>query len=72
VQENVANATSRAMRPKGSDSALKTDHGWSIMTNPPTQKATAADLHFMKRHPAVCICTDRVHPILVDYFGFGD
>jgi hypothetical protein len=24
------------------------------------------------RHPAVCIRTDRVHPILVDYFVFGD
>jgi hypothetical protein len=24
------------------------------------------------RPPAVCIRTDRVHPIIVDYFVFGD
>jgi hypothetical protein len=72
VQESVANAPSCAMRPKASDTALKTDHGWSIRTNPPIPKAAAADLSVLKRHPAICICTDRVHSILVDYFVFGD
>jgi hypothetical protein len=72
MQESAANAPSRNMRPKGSDSALKTDHSRPVRTNPPTQKAAAAHLNFLKRHPAVCIRIDRVHPTLVDYFVFGD
>jgi hypothetical protein len=72
VEESVTNAPSRTMRPKGSDSALKPDHGRPIRMNPPTQKAAAADLNSLKGHPPICIRSDRVHPVLVDYFVSGD
>jgi hypothetical protein len=29
-------------------------------------------LQTLAKYPAVCIRTDRVHPILVGYFVFGD
>jgi hypothetical protein len=38
----------------------------------PTVDDLLSDDHLNEtRHPAVCIRTDRVHPILVDYFVFG-
>jgi hypothetical protein len=44
-----------------------------VVADPPethtlTHATTKQALHIVKRHPAVCIHTDHVHPILVDYF----
>jgi hypothetical protein len=36
------------------------------------QQKPAQKFLLQTRHPAVCIRSDRVHPILVNFFVFGD
>jgi hypothetical protein len=49
----------------------------SAVADPPeaqtlTPAMTKQALHILTRHPAVCIRTERAHPMLIDYLVFGD